>query len=141
MIFEPVRPRYVGRFAIQGLFLKRQAEVAGVYADIVAGDLVTMTNMAEDLMYGPNSDRTRQLVEDALRPAADRALGRARPAVRAAVGGRDYDAIRDALALEAADFAVAPLADEGLNAAHRGSIRQFVAEQMQAMDPPPSRKC
>jgi uncharacterized membrane protein YheB (UPF0754 family) len=137
MIFEPVQPRRIGPFEVQGLFLKRQEEVAGVYADIIANDVVTMTNMAEDLVYGPNSDRTRQLVEDALRPAVDRALGRARPAVRAAVGGRDYDAIRDALALEAADYAVAPLADEELNAAHRGNIREFVAAQMKEMEPGP----
>lgn len=134
MIFEPVRPRRVGPFTVQGLFLKRQAEVSGVYADIIAGDIVTMANMADDLMYGPNSDRTRQLIEDSLRPAVDRAVGRARPAVRVAVGG-EYDALRNALALEAADYAVAPLADEGFNAAHRGGIRKFVADQMRTMDP------
>jgi hypothetical protein len=137
MIFEPVDPRRIGPFEIQGLFLKRQEEVAGVYADIIANDIVTMTNMADDLVYGPNSDRTRQLVEDSLRPAVDRALGRAAPAVRVAVGGRDYDAIRDAVALEAADYAVAPLADEQLNVAYRGSIREFVAEQMKELDPGP----
>lgn len=137
MIFEPVDPRRVGPFEIQGLFLKRQQEVAGVYADIIANEIVTMTNMADDLVYGPNSDRTRQLVEDALRPAVDRALGRAAPAVRVAVGGRDYAAIRDALALEAADYAVAPLADEELNVVYRGSIRDFVAEQMKEMEPGP----
>ena len=137
MIFEPVNPRRIGPFSIQGLFLKRQNEVAGVYADVISGDIVTMANMADDLMYGPNSDRTRQLVEDSLRPAVDRALGRARPAVRAAVGGQDYDAIRDAVALEAADYAVAPLADEQFNEAHRRGIREFVASQMRAMDPGP----
>lgn len=135
MIFEPVDPRRLGPFTLQGLFLKRQVEVAGVYADIIANEIVTMTNLAEDLMYGPNSDRTRQLVEDSLRPAVDRALGRARSAVRVAVGGREYDALRDALALEAADYAVAPLADEELNAAHRGNIREFVAGQMRQMSP------
>ena len=46
MIFEPVRPRRVGSLSVQGLFLKRQPEVAGVYADIIADDIVTMGNMA-----------------------------------------------------------------------------------------------
>lgn len=135
MIFEPVRPRRLGPVVLQGLFPKRQDEVAGVYADIIANEIVTMTNLAEDLMYGPNSDRTRALVEDALRPAVDLALGRARPAARAAVGGREYDAIRDALALEAVEYAVAPLADEEFNEAHRGNIREFVAGRMKTMDP------
>ncbi len=86
MIFEPVEPRRVGPFEVQGLFLKRQPEVAEVYAEIIADDIVTMANIAEELLHGPNSDRTRQMIEDALRPAVDRALGRARSAVRVAVG-------------------------------------------------------
>ncbi len=135
MIFEPVRPRRLGRFTIQGLFLQRQPEVAGVYADIIAGDIVTMGNMAEDLMNGPNSDRTRQLLESALRPAVDRAVGRARPAVRVAVGARDYDAIRASVAVEAADHTVAPLADPEFNAAQSDGIREFVAARMRLMDP------
>lgn len=135
MIFEPVRPRRLGRFEIQGLFLKRQPEVAGVYADIIAHDIVTMGNMAEDLMHGPNSDRTRQLIEVALRPAVDRAVGRARPAVRVAVGAREYEAIRTSVAVEAAGYTVAPLADAEFNEAQSGGIREFVAARMREMDP------
>lgn len=135
MIFEPVRPRRLGRFEIQGLFLKRQPEVAGVYADIIAHDIVTMGNMAEDLMHGPNSDRTRQLIEVALRPAVDRAVGRARPAVRVAVGAREYETIRTSVAVEAAGYTVAPLADAELNEAQSGGIREFVAARMREMDP------
>jgi len=135
MIFEPVRPRRVGPFNIQGLFLKRQPEVAGVYADIIADDIVTMSNMAEDLMYGPNSDRTRQMIEAALRPAVDRAVGRARPAVRAAVGWREYDAIRSSVAVEAADYTVAPLADADFNRSQSSGIREFVASRMRRMGP------
>jgi len=135
MIFEPVRPRRLGRFVLQGLFLKRQPEVAGVYADIIADDIVTMGNMAEDLMNGPNSDRTRQLIEDALRPAVDRAVGRARPAVRVAVGAREYETIRTSVAVEAAGYTVAPLTDAEFNRRQSGGIREFVAARMREMDP------
>jgi len=135
MIFEPVQPRRLGRFTLQGLFLRRQDEVAGVYADIVADDIVTMGNMAEDLMHGPNSDRTRQLIETALRPAVDRAVGRARPAVRVAVGSRQYETIRSSVAVEAAGYTVAPLADADFNASQSAGIREFVAARMREMDP------
>ena len=135
MIFEPVRPRRLGRFKLQGLFLKRQPEVAGVYADIIADDIVTMSNIGEDLMHGPNSDRTRQLIEVALRPAVDRAVGRARPAVRVAVGAREYEAIRTSVAVEAADYTVTPLADADFNATQSDGIREYVAEQMRVMAP------
>jgi uncharacterized membrane protein YheB (UPF0754 family) len=135
MIFEPVRPRQVGPFSIQGLFLKRQPEVAGVYADIIADDIVTMGNMAEDLMYGPNSDRTRQMIETALRPAVDRAVGRARPAVRAAVGRREYDVIRSSVAVEAAGYTVAPLADAEFNRSQSDGIREFIATRVRKLGP------
>jgi uncharacterized membrane protein YheB (UPF0754 family) len=135
MIFEPVRPRQLGPLRFQGLFLRRQPEVAGVYADVIADDVVTMGNMAEDLMYGPNSDRTRQLIEAALEPAVDRAVGRTRPAVRAAVGRDHYDQIRSSVAVEAADYTVAPLADAEFNRSQSDAIRGFVAARMREMDP------
>jgi uncharacterized membrane protein YheB (UPF0754 family) len=135
MIFEPVRPRRLGRFSVQGLFLKRQPEVAGVYADIIADDIVTMGNMAEDLLHGPNSDRTRQMIEVVLRPAVDRAVGRTKPAALAALGRGEYSRIRSSVALEAADHTVAPLADPEFNRAQSDGIRAFVASRMREMEP------
>jgi len=135
MIFEPVRPHRLGPLTVQGLFLKRQPEVAGVYADIIADDIVTMGNMADDLMRGPNSDRTRRMIEVVLRPAVDRAVGRTRPAVQAALGRREYDQIRSSVALEAADYTVAPLADAEFNRSQSEGIRSFVEARMRAMEP------
>ena len=40
MIFEPVEPRRIGPFKLHGLFLRRQEEVAEVYAGIIADDVV-----------------------------------------------------------------------------------------------------
>ena len=126
MIFEPVRPRRIGPLSVQGLFLKRQPEVAEVYAEIIADDIVTVGNMAEDLLHGPSSDRTRQMIEVALRPAVDNAVGRARPAVRVAVGTREYDQIRSSVAAEAADHTMAPLTDPEFVRAQSHGIREFV---------------
>ena len=95
MIFEPLEPRRLGPFTLHGLFMRRQPEVSRVYAGIIAEDIVTLRNIGYELLHGPSSDRTRQLIETALEPAVDRAAGPAlaRTAVRAAVGPRSYDAI------------------------------------------------
>lgn len=135
MIFEPVRPRRIGSLSVQGLFLKRQPEVAGVYADIIADDIVTVGNMAEDLLHGPSADRTRQMIEVALGPAVDKAVGRARPAVRVAVGTREYDQIRSSVAAEAADSTMAPLTDPEFARTQSRGIRDFVAARMREMGP------
>lgn len=128
-------PRRLGPLTVQGLFLRRQPEVAGVYADIIAGDVVTMSNIGEELLEGPSGDRTRLMIESALRPAIDAAVGRASQAVRVAVGSREYDAIRSSIATEVADYAVGPLADPDFSAAQRSSIRRLIVTRMRAMPP------
>jgi len=135
MIFEPVEPRrFLGR-RIQGLFLKRQAEVADVYSRIIADDIVTLTNIGDDLLHGPRSDRTRQMIEDAMRPAVDRAVGRARGVVRVAVGTREYDAIRTSVAAETVDYAVQPFQDEEFSQRQSQSIREPMVGRMREMSP------
>ena len=130
MIFEPVEPRRIGRFKIHGLFLRRRPEVAGVYASIIADDVVTLGNIGEELLHGPRSDRTRQMVEGAMRPAVDQAVGRGRSAVRVAVGTREYDAIRESVAVEAVDYTMTPLGDPEFNRRQSTAVRELLSERM-----------
>src|SRR3954468_4576753 len=111
LIFEPVEPRKIGPLTLHGLFLRRRTEIAGVYAKIIADDVVTLENVGDQLLRGPRADRTRQMLETSLRPAVDRATGPARPAVRVALGARQYDTIRDSVAIEAVDYTMTPLTD------------------------------
>jgi uncharacterized membrane protein YheB (UPF0754 family) len=135
MIFEPVEPRrFLGR-EIQGLFLKRQKEVADVYSRIIADDIVTLSNIGDDLLHGPRSDRTRQMIEYAMRPAVDRAVGRARGVVRVAVGTREYDAIRTSVAAESVDYAVEPFRDEEFSRQQSRSMRELMVGRMREMPP------
>src|ERR671919_516310 len=61
MIFEPVEPRKIGPLKVHGLFIRRQPEVAEVYGEIIADDIVTLTNIGDELLSGPRADRTRQM--------------------------------------------------------------------------------
>jgi uncharacterized membrane protein YheB (UPF0754 family) len=135
LIFEPVEPRQIGPLRLQGLFLRRQPEVADVYAGIIANDVVTLGNIGDHLLNGPRSDRTRQMLETALRPAVDRATGAARSAVRVAVGTREYDAIRDSVAVEAVDYTMTPLTDPEFNAHQSEAVRTLLAARMREMSP------
>ena len=133
MIFEPVEPRRVGRFKIHGLFLRRQNEAADAYANVIADDIVTLSNIGEELLHGPRSDRTRQMIETAMRPAVDRATGTARSAVRVAVGTKEYDSIRETVAVEAVDYTMTPLADEEFNRRQSEAVRKLIATRMREM--------
>ncbi|HEX4718940.1 MAG TPA: hypothetical protein VH300_10450 [Thermoleophilaceae bacterium] len=133
MIFEPNDPRQVWRWTLHGLFLKRQREVAQVYASIIADDIVTVRNIGNELLHGPRADRTRMMIQNALRPAVDRATGAVQPLVRMAVGPREYDAIRDSLAAEGVEYTMTPLQDERFNREQSHSIRELIGDRIREM--------
>lgn len=130
MIFEPVNPVKIGPLKLHGLFMRRQPEVADVYAGIIADDIVTLANMGDELLHGPQSDRTRWMIEDRLRPAIDRSVGPAKPAFRVALGTRQYDAIRESIASEAVEYTMTPLTDPDFNRRQSSSVRKLIAARM-----------
>jgi uncharacterized membrane protein YheB (UPF0754 family) len=133
VIFEPVEPRRIGPLRLHGLFLRRRPEVAGVYAKIIADDVVTLGNVGDQLLHGPRSDRTRQMLETSLRPAVDRATGPVRPAVRIAMGRRQYDTIRDSVALEAVEYTMTPLTDPEFNRRQSAAIRDLFTDRVREL--------
>lgn len=133
LIFEPVDERQVGPFRLHGLFLRRQNEVAEVYAGIIADDVVTLENIGNFLLNGPRGDRTRQMLEDAMGPAIDRAAGPARAAVRVAVGSREYDSIRESVAQESVTYTMVPFQDPEFNKQQSLKIRALIARRTKEM--------
>jgi uncharacterized membrane protein YheB (UPF0754 family) len=133
MIFEPVEPRRFMGFRLQGMFLRRQHEVAEVYAEVIADDIITVENMGDELLNGVNSDRTRQMIANSLRPAIDRSVGAARPLVRLAIGPHEYDAIRDTVATEGVNQTITPLSDPELNRRQSAALRALFVERMREM--------
>jgi uncharacterized membrane protein YheB (UPF0754 family) len=134
MIFEPVFPRWWVPWR-QGLLIKRQAEITEMYARLIADNVITLNNIGDELLTGPRSDRTMQMLEDTIRPAVDSAVGVARPALRLAIGGREYDKIRDSLADEATNFAPVAFAEPTFNKQQSNRIYTYIAAQMRAMGP------
>jgi uncharacterized membrane protein YheB (UPF0754 family) len=132
MIFEPATPKWWAPWR-QGLMVKRKNEVTEMYAQMVADKVITLQNIGNELMTGPRSERTHQLLEDALRPAVDNAVGPARAAVRVAIGSREYDQIRSSLATEASAFAPIAFNDAAFSRRQSVKIYQYISGQMRQM--------
>jgi uncharacterized membrane protein YheB (UPF0754 family) len=135
MIYEPAEPRRYGPLRVQGLFVRRQREVADVYAQIVADEIVTVANFGGELLRGPQSDRTRALIEASMRPAIDRAVGPARRAVQAALGSREYESLRRSFAAEPVKTMMVPLSDPEFSRSQSATMRKLIAERMRQMAP------
>jgi uncharacterized membrane protein YheB (UPF0754 family) len=135
LIYEPAEPKTFGPFKLHGLFLRRQQDVADVYAKIIAEDIVTLANIGDHLVNGPRSDRTRHMLEVAMRPAVDLATGPARGAVRVAMGRREYDAIKESVATEVVDYTITPLTDPEFNRRQSERVRELIADRMRTLAP------
>ena len=133
MIYEPAEPRKIGPFTVWGLFIRRQPEVADAYARIVADEVLTVRNFGRELLEGPRADRTRNLIETAMRPAIDRATGPARVAVRVAVGTKEYDRISRAFAAEPVEHMMTPLEDPEFSRSQSATMRKLIAERMREL--------
>src|SRR5919198_44175 len=134
MIFEPVFPKKWVPWR-QGLLIKRQPEITEMYSEMVANNVITLKNIGDELLTGPRSDRTMQLLEDSLRPAVDKAVGPARAAVRVAIGSKEYDQIRASLATEASGFAPIAFGDAEFSKRQSVKIYKFISGQMRQMGP------
>ncbi len=131
VIFEPIEPRRIGPFLMHGLFLRRQDEVAEAYADIIAYKVVTLPNIADTMLNGPDGDRTRRLVADTLGPAVDEAVGIARPFIRATSGDR-FAAVKDGLA-DSAFSQIDALADPEYARERASGMQALLAERMRGL--------
>ncbi|MGI8624239.1 MAG: DUF445 domain-containing protein [Solirubrobacteraceae bacterium] len=133
MIFQPADPRRILGFEWQGLFIKRREHAAEIYATVVSEEIVTVANIGDELMNGPRSDRTRHVIEAALRPAVDRASGQLQPLVRVAMGTREYDAIKETVATGGVDSTMTPLLDPEFNRERSKKIHDLMTTRMKSL--------
>jgi uncharacterized membrane protein YheB (UPF0754 family) len=64
LIFEPREPKQIGPVRVQGAFIKRQREVAGKFADVIAERVLTGDNLIRHLTEGPSREPVMQILEE-----------------------------------------------------------------------------
>ncbi|MDX2249147.1 MAG: hypothetical protein SF052_20335 [Bacteroidia bacterium] len=95
MIFEPLRPRKIGFWTVQGLFIKRQMEVSAEYARIITERILTSKNIFERMITGPASDRLATIIHTHVKKAVDATAGLSKPLIQLTQGTRKYIQIKN----------------------------------------------
>lgn len=90
IIFEPKQPIKFGPMVIQGMFLKRQKEVARVYSDIIEKKLINSENIANIMLNGSGSAQLLELIELHVNDAIERYIAIAQPYFALGVGSKGY---------------------------------------------------
>lgn len=135
MIFNPKRPWRIGPFRVQGLFFKRQQEVAHDYGNLVADEILTTGNILAAVLKGPYADKLFALVQRHVQRAIDESTSIARPFVAWTVGTENYARIKAA----AVDEVIAEM-PETLQyvtdyAEDAMRIRETLVSRLQGLDP------
>jgi uncharacterized membrane protein YheB (UPF0754 family) len=63
LIFEPREPVKIGPFTIQGVFIKRQTEVAHAFSKVIADKVLTTENLKSHIREGESRDKITEIVE------------------------------------------------------------------------------
>lgn len=135
MIFRPLEPKKVGPFTFQGLFLRRQKEVAGVWCRIVTREIFTIRALTHSMLFGPKSARTQSLIKKHMRPLVDEAVGFVKPVAQAAVGMEGFARIKDKVGEKALDVSAAPF-DNHLFVEDRAVVVEaFLRDRMEGLPP------
>ncbi|WP_020647792.1 DUF445 domain-containing protein [Solimonas variicoloris] len=135
MLFRPLRPRRVLGLTVQGLFLRRQQEVAHDYGNLIADQILTPDKVWEAVLKGPLSDRLFELLQHHVKQAVDEQAGAARPLVAMLIGSRKYADMKVAVAESL--MRELPHALQSINhyAEDAMDIRNTLIRKMQALSP------
>lgn len=90
LIFEPVNPKKFFFITFQGLFMKRQSEVAKAYSAIVASEILTTQNIFQTILEGKGSEKLIKILEIHIQEAVDKTAGMSRSLIQLTSGTKKY---------------------------------------------------
>lgn len=133
IVFEPIERSMWAPWK-QGLLIKRRNEVIKGFARTFAYKVITIDNVVQELLHGPRGDRTRKMLEMVLHRTVDDAVGHARLAVRATVGSREYERLKDAAMPAALDLLPRVIQNKEFADDQARKIASFIEVQMTKLD-------
>lgn len=129
---RPITPQ-VGEYHWQGGFMKRQAEVSAVFAQIVVSDLVTLENIMKEMMYGKKAEQTRQLMKSHLYEILESPV--VATTLKVGMGKEELDEFKDIILDKSIDATMIPIQDPELNHSRANKIYGLFKERLLALTP------
>ena len=134
LIFRPLHPHNLLGLKIQGLFLRRQAEISEVWSRLVAEELITVEKVAHAMLHGDQAARTRSIIQRHLRPMLDRSAVM-KVMAQVAVGMAGYTELKKAMNEKAVVATGHVFHDPDFNHDRARVVAEAINEQMQALSP------
>jgi len=133
IIFRPLNPVGLGPVKIQGLFLKRQPEVAASFCRLVTHDVLTLGRIINGMLNGPYSARTRALIRKHIKPIVDETAGLTKPLTQAAIGPRGFADLKQKVGDQAIKISAESFNNPMFNEERAAAVEGIMTERMAAM--------
>ncbi|MGO1463318.1 MAG: DUF445 domain-containing protein [Marinobacter sp.] len=133
VIFRPLHAKKVGPLSIQGLFLKRQPEVAASFCRIVTHEILTVGNIINAIMEGPKGDRARNMVKKHIKPVVDETAGMGKALTQVAFGPTGFATLKNQVGEKAIELSKTSFTNPVFEADRARAVESIMVERMSAL--------
>jgi uncharacterized membrane protein YheB (UPF0754 family) len=133
MIFRPVVPFNFMGLKIHGLFLQRQSEVSESFCKIITEEILTVDQIAQAMLNGPEANRTRAIIQRHFENMVDDTVGLIKPFTQAAMGPKGFAELKEEAGLKAVDLSKVSLRDPMFNQERAKVVQEIMAERMKQL--------
>ena len=130
VIFRPLQPHKVGPFSIQGLFLKRQPEVAESFCHIVTHEILTVGNIINAILDGPKGDRARNMVRKHIKPLVDETAGMGKALTQMAFGPTGFASLKGQVGEKAIEISRSSFDNPMFEKDRAEAVKSIMVERM-----------
>ena len=132
IIFRPLNPKRIGPFTFQGLFLKRQKEVAAVWCEIVTREIVNVRSIIHAMLNGPKSANTQALIKKHIEPLVQEAIDPLlRVPTRLTVGNKSIEEMMNRVGEKSIEVSAEPFDDWHFNRERAEIVERLLRERME----------
>lgn len=129
---KPIVP-CIGEYHWQGGFMKRQAAVSAVFAEIVVKELVTLENIMNEMMYGFKAEQTRSVMKRHLYGLLESPV--VATTLKVGMDEQALDDFKDTILDKSIDATMKPIRDPELNSSRANKIYGLFKERLEALTP------
>lgn len=133
VIFRPLRARKVGPIRIQGLFLRRQPEVAHSFCHIVTHEILTVGNIINAVLNGPNGERAQNMVKKHIKPLVDETAGMGKALTQMAFGPTGFATLKNQVGEKALEISRTSFNNPVFEKDRAKAVESIMVERMVAL--------
>jgi uncharacterized membrane protein YheB (UPF0754 family) len=134
VIFRPLYPKKMGPWILQGLFLRRQPEVAKVWCHIVTREILTIRALVDEMLNGPHAADARRLIQRHMKPLVDESsAGVIGSLAQFTIGPEGFVRLRETVGQKAVEVSPDPFDNHIFNEGRARVVEEVLAERMGAL--------